>query len=113
MNNDLDELDGLQTNNDAMAELELAKQIKKLKKKIPEGIVEEIDAMNSDDLRRRIARSEIAMHETQQAMKADAELSLLKEKVKEMAAPFKEARATQKAISEYAAIQLMKKGKES
>lgn len=116
--NDKDELGGFtapEGNNDGadksrVEEVALENRMFKLRKKIPEDLVEEIDAMDEGDLRQRISESECNILEGEKKKAGDTELNSLKEKVKEMMAPYNDAKKLQRAIAEYAACQLDKRG---
>lgn len=87
------------------------KKLKKLKKKLSQTLIEELDAMDEDQLRRRIVMSETNLHDTDQARQNDEDLVALKEKAKNAEAPYKETKAHQTAIIQYCVILLQQKGK--
>lgn len=103
-NDDLDELRGVSfSNNGGVDALLLAERMKKLIKRIPQDVREEIEDLDVSGLKSRIARCAMNIHETSKAKDADVGLKELKEQVKNAAAPYKEASASQKAIAEYCA----------
>lgn len=100
--------DGFDT--DAVEQLALEGRMNKLRKKIPPDLIEDIEAMDEDQLRKRISESECNILESEKAKAADTELAALKAKVKEMSGPYNDAKKLQRAIAEYSACLLDKKG---
>ena len=107
------ELDGFApdlTDNTSADDLALATKMAKLKKKIPDTLVDELEAMSVDDLKARIVRCEVNLHETEQAKTKDAELELAKAKVRELQEPYTDAKKLQSAIIAYCTCLLDQKG---
>lgn len=82
----------------------------KLRKKIPADQIEDLEGRDTEGLKRRIVESEMHIHETDQAMKADDDLTSLKAQVKEAQAPYVEAKKAQAMLASYAACLLDKRG---
>lgn len=112
----MDELEGFRVqskshDDDEQAESNaLSVRMHKLRKKIHPDQIEEMEGMDEGTLRRRIAQCECNILESEQAKAADADLKLLKDKVREANAPYTEVKKTQRAIAEYAACLLDAKG---
>lgn len=91
-------------------ELALEGRMHKLRKKVHPDVIEEVEAMDEEELRRRISQCETNVLESEKAKAADENLRALKEQVKEANAPYAETKKVQRAIAEYAACMLDKKG---
>lgn len=88
----------------------LQAKMHKLRKVIPTSLIEELDAMGTDDLRIRISKSELNIYETERAREADEELAQLREKVKIMQGPYTDAKKAQTAIIKYCSCLLDQAG---
>lgn len=89
----------------------LLEKMFKLRKKIPADIVEEIEAKSVEDLHVRIVKSEKILHDVEVAREADSDLRCLKDKVKDVQAPYSEAKKLQSSIIRYCTCLLEQKGK--
>lgn len=85
---------------------ELDVKLKKLAKRIPRDMVEELKNMSTDDLRRRIVRSQVNLAEVKAAMERDEGLADAKEALRNIRGPYADATKLQKAIGEYATLLL-------
>jgi hypothetical protein len=89
----------------------LEERMFKLRKRIPEGIPEELEALDSEDLKKRIAQCESNILESEKAREADTNLADMKAQAREASAPYREVKKVQRAIAEYAACLLDRSGK--
>lgn len=96
---------------DIEAAVALSEEMFSLRKKIPEDMIQDIEAMDVEQLHERIVQSERAQFEAKMAKKADADVLLYKEKLRDASAPYSDVVKTQKAIASYAAALLEKNGK--
>lgn len=83
----------------------------KLRKKLGEGLIEELEALDEGGLRSRIVSCEMNMHETEQAKSADDNLRDLEEQTKNAKAPYTDAIKHQKQIARYCACLREKAGR--
>lgn len=86
-------------------------KLHKLRKKIPKEVIEELEAMDTADLRARIVRCETNIHETERARERDAGLKEMKKKVSDAEKPYRDAKNAQNAIAQYAVVLLKRRGK--
>lgn len=86
----------------------LQKKMFKLRKKIPPDVVEDLENMDAEALKKRIVQCEMNILETQNALEADDGLAALKEQVKEASGPYRDAKNSQRSIATYCAILLNK-----
>jgi len=86
------------------------KLLEKVIKKLPFGMQEELDAMGEEELKKRILLSEDIVRLNKVNGMADPDLVEAKEKVKELAAPYKETEVAQRAVISYCLVQLAGKG---
>lgn len=89
-----------------MSREELDGRLAKLAKKIGKSMAEELQNMTNQDLRSRVTRCQMNILETKLAMERDEVLSEMKDKVKDLAGPYRDALSNQKRIAEYAALRL-------
>lgn len=89
----------------------LQEKLFKLRKKMNPDLIQELDAMSEEDVRKKIVEAEGHIHETEQAKDADEGLAELKEKAKEAAAPYNETKKTQTNIVKYCTGLLVQMGK--
>ena len=82
----------------------------KLRKKLDEDLTTELENLDEQGLRQRIAQSECAIHESDRARETDSELNSTIEALKEMKAPYAEVKTTQKNIIKYSTCLLEKMG---
>lgn len=82
----------------------------KIKKSLPFGMLEEIDSMDGDQLKRRIVESEGILHSNEVAKVEDSDLLGAKERVKELSLTYKEVKKHQNAIVQYSILALHEKG---
>lgn len=101
----------IEVNTEAPDELNRANRIAKLKNKIVPSMVEEIEAMDRDQLKRRIALCESNILESELMKDRDEHLKALREQASEASAPYREIKATQRAIAELAACLLDQSGR--
>ena len=108
-----DELQGFKPDSDdpSAQELMLQETMHKLRKKIPESTVEELEELDEAGLRSRIAQCEVSIHESEQARLTDKQLAAWKEKVKEANAPYNDVKNAQNSIARYCACRLDELGK--
>ena len=97
-------------NNQVEASNSIQAKLHRLRKVIPDGVPEELEAMDATGLKNRIVQCELNIHETEQAKEADTELAVLQERIKDMKAPYTDAKKVQTAIAQYASIQLILMG---
>jgi hypothetical protein len=95
---------------DAVKDLQLRTRMFKLRKKLDPDQVDDLDAMDAEQLRNRIAQCETNILESEKAKAADSELVALRARVKEMNAPYAEIKKIQRALAEYAACLLDERG---
>jgi len=95
-----------------ITDLAVVAKLTKLRKKLSESLIEELDVMSVDDLRSRIVRTEMNCMETERARDADTDLESARDTLKEMGAPYKEAIKAQRTIGAYAALLLEAKGRD-
>ena len=82
----------------------------KWSKQLPTGFTDEADAMDEDDLKSLIVRSESNIYAIEHEKDDDAKLNAAKDLVKEMSAPYRDAIKTQMAKIKYALFLLEGKG---
>jgi len=82
----------------------------KWSKQLPTGFAEEADAMDEDDLKSLIVRSESNIYSIEHEKDEDVKLNAAKDLVKEMSAPYRDAIKTQMAKIKYALFLLEGKG---
>lgn len=108
-NNDTEDLpDG--SDPAAVEQFALAGRMHKLRKKIHPDQIEEMEAMDEAELRRRISQCETNILESEKGKAADDELKALREKLKQINAPYAEVKKVQRAVAEYAACLLDTRG---
>ena len=95
-----------------MSEPNLASELTKLQKKIPADQCAALEALGTDDLRKRITTCEQNIAESERAQAADEALAEAKQTVKTLAAPYKDAIKAQRAQQRYALILLEQRGAE-
>lgn len=83
-----------------------AMKMAKLAKKLPKSLVEELNDLPKDDLKARIVRCAGNIRDTEASREADSALEEQKAKLREMAAPYKDAINMQKTISSFCALLL-------
>lgn len=83
----------------------------KLRKKLSETEVEELEAMDDSQLKDRIARCEANVEESERARDNDDELRSLKEQVKDAAGPYRDSVKHQRLIAKYATLMRESRGK--
>ena len=89
--------------NEAAMSNELKETMYKLRKKLPESVVDELDEMNLEQLKARIVQSDVNIHESEKARRNDEELESMKLELKEANAPYRDAVKHQKLIIAYSA----------
>lgn len=89
----------------------LQEKMFKLRKKISEEQVHELEAMDTERLHERIVESEVNLHDIEKRRSCDGDLASLKEKLKDASAPYREEKAAQTAIANYCACLLDQRGK--
>lgn len=86
---------------------------KKYSKKINEAVPEFLDnviGLDSDKIKEKILECEGNIYETEIALDGDEELVKIREKVKEIAAPYKDAKAVEMAKLKYCVFVLDERG---
>lgn len=94
--------------NDANA---LSTRMFKLRKRLDEGLIDELEALSEDDLRTRLARCETNIHATEMALEADDDLKAKATAYKEAAASYNDAKKHQQDIARYCSCLLDQRGK--
>lgn len=77
------------------------KELKKVLKQLPVQYADDAAGFDREKLRNEVIKAEIAIHEVRQAEQADDELTREKEKVKELAGPYRDANKAQTAKIKY------------
>lgn len=77
------------------------KELKKVLKQLPTQYADDVNGFDRDRLRGEIIKSEVALHEVRVAEGNDDELTREKEKVKELAGPYRDAKKAQTAKIKY------------
>ena len=75
----------------------MSKDINKVIKKLPEGFTSIVDGAKAQDLKSMLCQCEANIYTIEQAKDADNKLTKAREEVKEIAAPYKEAKDKQQA----------------
>ena len=83
----------------------------KLRKIMPSNMPEELESMSDEELEKRIVECAHNRKEAVDAMLNNEKLKLLKDEIKEVRRPFKDAIKCQDAIRDYALDLLEKRGK--
>lgn len=84
---------------------------KKLMKTLNDGVIEEMEAMDAEDLKSAIAQSEKNIAEQEALKRADNALAAAKENVKVLGSAYNEAMKYQRAKQRLASVLLEAKGK--
>ena len=87
------------------------RKLHSLRKKMPDGLPEELESMDAEGLKDRVIRCQANIMEVQKELKDNHRLNALKEEIKEIRGPFSDAIKAQRSICEYAMMQLEDKGK--
>lgn len=82
----------------------------KLRKILPPGLPEDIEAMSPDELQKRIVDSESNIKEAEASRDNDEQLKGARELVKDLSEPYRDAMKVQRAIQRYALLILESKG---
>lgn len=106
-----DETTDLNLDEGVLRELALKEKMFKLRKKLSDELVDELEAMSVDDLHARIVRCEANLHENEQAKDRDQGLKELQTKLKEARAPYQDAKKQQTSIAQYCTCLLDMQGK--
>lgn len=77
------------------------KELKKVLKQLPVQFADDVAGYDRDKLRNEIIKSEVSLHEVRVAEGNDEELTREKEKVKELAGPYRDAKKAQTAKIKY------------
>lgn len=82
----------------------------KVRKQLPPGMADELEALDVDQLKARIVASEMNVKDAELARKGDEGLAAAKERVKELDQPYKDAIKAQRAIALFSTLTLEDKG---
>jgi hypothetical protein len=83
----------------------------KLRKIIPPGVPEELEALAPEELKKRIVDSESNVREAEQSRDNDEHLQAARQVMKDLSEPYREAIKVQRAMQRYALLMLESKGK--
>lgn len=86
------------------------KVLTQVMKALPVGMADEIDALDVELLKRRVLMSEDIIRLNKISELSDPDLLQVKDKVKELTAPYREVDKAQKAIVSYALYCIAQKG---
>lgn len=73
----------------------------RISKKLPTGFVENVESMDSEEVKKKIYESQCHVYEIEKAKEEDEKLNAAKELVKDFMAPYKEAQGTENAKIKY------------
>lgn len=90
----------------------MSKDISKIVKKLPEGFTSIADSAQDDDLKKMICQCEANIYTIDQAKEADEGLAKAREEVKNISAPYRDAKAVQKAKIIYMLYSLEERGRD-
>jgi len=79
----------------------MSKDINKVIKKLPEGFTSIVDGAKDQDLKSMMCQCEANIYTIDEAKEGDTKLSSAKEEIKEMNAPYREAKQVQTAKITY------------
>lgn len=88
----------------------MSKDINKVIKKLPEGFTSIVDGAKDQDLKSMLCQCEANIYTIDDAKEQDVKLSKAKEEVKELAAPYREAKSVQSAKITYILHSLESRG---
>lgn len=88
----------------------MSKDINKVIKKLPEGFTSIVDGAKDQDLKSMLCQCEANIYTIDEAKEQDDKLSKAKEEVKELAAPYREAKSVQSAKITYILHSLESRG---
>lgn len=83
---------------------------KKYLKRLPEGFEEAIESAELEEIKQKILASERHVYEIQKGKAQDEALMKAREEVKELAAPYREAQATENAKIQFCLYVLENRG---
>lgn len=89
----------------------LLERMFKIRKRLDEDLIDELEALDTSGLRERIVRSEVNQLETERARDADGDLREKKRLLGEAQGPYRDAMKQQKTIANYCACLLDQRGK--
>lgn len=94
-----------------MTENQINTKMAKLRKTLTPTMIEDLEAMDEQQLHDRIVQAETNIHEIDKEEEANVQLKVLKEQLKDAAAGFKDGKKFQKAITSYCLCLLEQNGK--
>lgn len=89
--------------------VEIQKKLSKVKKKLDQMLIEELDDMAEADLKSRIVKCVGNIAESESAKEKDTQLQDCKVELKNLAAPYRDAISHQRAILKYVTLLLQAK----
>jgi hypothetical protein len=84
----------------------------RLEKKLPTGFIESVESMDLEEMKKKIYESEGHMYAIDQQMEQDEKLNGAKLLIKDLSAPYKDAKATEAAKIKYCFFVLEGRGVE-
>ncbi len=88
----------------------MSKDINKVIKKLPEGFTSIVDGAKDQDLKSMLCQCEANIYTIDEAKEQDVKLEKAREEVKELAAPYREAKSVQSAKITYILHSLESRG---
>ena len=88
----------------------MSKDINKVIKKLPDGFTSIVDGAKDQDLKAMLCQCEANIYTIAQAKEDDLKLSKARDEVKELAAPYKDAKNVQQAKINYLLYSLEQRG---